>query len=193
MLHRGAQRVLDAAAVEAADRLELVERDGEPAAARRRRAGRAARTPPAPAATTSRRCGRRETTTREPRCRRGPVRRRTSARTASSSVAQPGRARGPSRVSTDDQRPGVALEERDVRAEAADGDLDGQRAAASRPRPAPGGRATTCRSGAARSGRPSGRPAGRRSAGRARPRGRRTPPPARPRRRRTGSCMRYVE
>ena len=33
-----------------------------------------------------------------------------------------------------DQRPGVALEERDVRAEAADGDLDGQRAAARRRR-----------------------------------------------------------
>ena len=38
MLHGGAQRVLDRAAVEAADRLKLVERDDDLAPARRRRA-----------------------------------------------------------------------------------------------------------------------------------------------------------
>ena len=88
---------------------------------------------------------------------------RTSGRSAVEQIAQPGAYARSSRVSTDDERPRVALEERDVRAVAADRDLDRQRAALRGGARAPDARATTCRSGAARSGRSSGRPAGRRS------------------------------
>ena len=72
-----------------------------------------------------------------------------------------------------DQRRRVGFEEADVRAGGGDRDLDGQDPL---PRPARASRrgpATICRSGAARSGIPSGLPPGRGRAGRARLRGRR--------------------
>ena len=129
VLHRGAQRVLDAAAVERADRLELVERD---------------RHAP-PLAASAMLPGQREHLLREPRdvavaadggerrprAGRGPAASgstRTSGRTRAEHVAQPGRAPRRARVSTASERPGVALEKRDVGAVAADRDLDRQRA-----------------------------------------------------------------
>ena len=129
MLDRGAQRVLDRAAVEAADRLELVERDDDLAAARRGEPRRAARTLPARAARRRGRSARRETTRVSAPSGDGVGRVADfGARRAASTSRSQVRARSQLRLGRD-ERARVALEERDVRAEAADGDLDGQRAA----------------------------------------------------------------
>ena len=94
VLHGGAQRVLDRPAVEAADRLELVERDDRPCGRASRRAAPAARTPPAPAARCRDRCGRRETTRRPRRAATRPA--RSGPRRAPSAPPRAARsARGP--------------------------------------------------------------------------------------------------
>ena len=186
VLDRGAQRVLDAAAVERADRLELVERDrqlpaaalGDAAGQREHFLGEARHVALGP--------GRRE---RERQLRASRARRSRSGPPVSpppSMSRSHGRPRGRSGVSTDDERPGVALEKRDVGAVAADGDVDDERAAARRgPQRLAHQRRLAV---AARRDQEDllARQQIARSAGRAPPRGRRTPPGARPRRRRRG-------
>ena len=128
MLHRRAQRVLDRAAVEAGDRLELVERDDDLAAADLGEAG-----------------GEREDLLRQARDvalgahagkRDGHgAERRRIGRVSDLGAGRPDRVLQPRAGALPsglggDERAGVALEKRHVRAEAADGHLHGQRAAA---------------------------------------------------------------
>ena len=128
VLHRRAHRVLDQSAVEAGNGLELVERDDHLAAARlgesRRQREDFLRQPPDVAIRAHGREGHGD------RAERRGVRRVADLGAGRSHrVPQPApRAVAPG--FRGDQRARVALEERDVRAEAADGDLDGQRAAA---------------------------------------------------------------
>ena len=121
LLHRGAQRLLDAAAVVGGDRLELVERDREP--------------PVQPVGQPRRQ---REDVVGEPRGvlgrAHGGERHRHAAagepaldahfrRDAREQFAEP-RSRPPDARFDREQRPRVALEKGDVRAEAGDGHLD---------------------------------------------------------------------
>ena len=179
--------MLDVAAVERGHRLELVEGDDHRGGARRR-AAPAARRLPGERATSRRADAGKETANAAP-----PARSARSARPAEAAeqLAQPRRADRPS--CRRHQRPGVALEERHVRAEAADRHLD-VRTACARAAPAPAGSATTCRIGAARSGTPSAPRRGRRPGGsssiEAIDEGAGA---ARSRRRRRGSSSRYVD
>ena len=132
MLHRCAQRMLDAAAVEAANRLELIERDANGGA-------RTSAMRPGSAKTS---CARRATSrsertagkaTASPRCRRASIRCGPPAASRRSPRAASSRA-FVERVSADEDRARVALEKRQVGAVAADGNLD--REAAGRDAPA---------------------------------------------------------
>ena len=125
-----AQRVLDASAVEGADRLELVERHGETAAARLGDAAGQREHLLGDARHVPVRADRRE---RQGQLAAAVVVRLDAHLVADGAehVAQP--PAGPVEARLDrQQRARVALEERDVRAVAADGDVDRERAAAFR-------------------------------------------------------------
>ena len=127
MLDRGAQRVLDRAAVEAADRLELVERDDDlPPADLREARGQREHLLGEPGDVAFRSdVGKRDGQGAEGR----PVRRDPHFGPGRpDDLAQP-RARAIPSGLGGDERAGVAFEKRDVGAEAADGDLDGEGAA----------------------------------------------------------------
>ena len=137
LLHRRAQRMLDVAAVEGGDGLELVEGDRHPlaprlgdarrAARRRRPPGARCRAPCVPPGRSARRAAR----------RRPAASKRTSGRNRLQQLRRP--AAQPARrcVRGEQQRARVGLEKGDVRARGGDGHLHGQDAAR---RPAPSSR-----------------------------------------------------
>ncbi len=196
VLHRGAQRVLDRAAVEAGDRLELVERDddlllalgGQPGGQREHllRQLRDVTVGPTRRGTTPRRrrcpasSGSGPERSGLPRAPTGPHRAATSAPGPSAFRPRPAPGRSPSRNA-------------DVGTEAADRDVDGERAALLHR----GHRAPDQRRLAVAAGGDQEDFLGRREIAdqpvELERRGSRRPPPARPRRRRTGSALRHSD